>query len=106
MKAREHGRRRFLKEGAALAGLAVGAIRSSSGQTPGSNARAAQPETQTQDHRAYGERSRFETAGRWPIAPEHPQAGAPEYLIYAPSRTPLQDLTGIITPNPLHYFVD
>jgi len=30
MKAKELGRRRFLKEGAALAGLAVGAIRSAS----------------------------------------------------------------------------
>ncbi len=33
MDLKPSGRRRFLKEGAALAGLAVGAIRSAQGQT-------------------------------------------------------------------------
>ena len=113
MNPKQSGRRRFLKKGAALAllsqgagglaGLAVGAgaIRSASGQTLGSATPAASPK----DTRAYGERSHFETLSRWPIAPEHWRADAP-YLNFAPSRTPLQDLKGIITPNPLHYFVD
>ena len=34
MNAKERDRRRFLKEGAALAGLALGAIPSASGQEP------------------------------------------------------------------------
>lgn len=33
MKSKQSGRRRSLKDGAALAGLAVGAIRSASGQS-------------------------------------------------------------------------
>ena len=34
MSSKQTGRRRFLKESAALAGVAVGAIRSASAQTP------------------------------------------------------------------------
>ena len=34
MDTKKRGRRRFLKEGAALAGMAVGAIGSASAQTP------------------------------------------------------------------------
>jgi len=55
-------RRRFLTEGAALAGLAVGA-RSASGQTLGS----AGPDTPATDPMAYGEPSRFVTAVRTPM---------------------------------------
>jgi len=60
MNRKESGRRRFLKESAALAGLAVGAIRPASGQTGGSET----PPVQPQDTRAYGERSRFEKSAR------------------------------------------
>ena len=56
MNGKKRGRRRFLKEGAALAGWAVGAIRPASGQTGGPETSADQPK----DTRAYGERSRFE----------------------------------------------
>ena len=55
MNAKEQNRRRFLKKGAALAGFAVGAIRSASGQTPGSEI----PEVHPKDLHVYGERSRF-----------------------------------------------
>ena len=87
MDAKEPGRRRFLKEGAALAGLALGAgpIRSASGQTAGSE---APPE----DPRAYGVRSRFENSARGPLEPG-----------YGPGGTPLQDSMGIITPSGLHF---
>ena len=44
---------------------------------------------------AYGERSPFETKAR--------QVGAPRYPQAASSRTPLQDLRGIITPSALHF---
>ena len=85
MKAKERSRRRFLREGAALAGLAVGAVRSASGQTPGSETSAVPP----RDRRDYGERSRFENAvrllGQWG------------------PRTPLQESAGIITPSALHF---
>lgn len=44
--------------------------------------------------RAYGERARFETATRLLRTSRYPQASS--------SRTPLQDLRGIITPSALH----
>ena len=44
---------------------------------------------------AYGERSRFESAARLVGVSRYPQA--------AGSRTPLQDLRGVITPSALHF---
>ena len=85
MNPKERGRRRFLKEGAALAGLAVGAIRSASGQTVASET----PQGGTKDTRLYGERSRFENPVR--------------KLDLTGQDTPLQDLAGIITPSALHF---
>ena len=52
MDTKKRGRRRFLKEGAALAGMAVGAVGSASAQTPESY-------PPYKDRRAYGQRSRF-----------------------------------------------
>jgi sulfane dehydrogenase subunit SoxC len=98
---RRHARRRFLKD-ALLAGLATGTARPSYGQTPAPETVGSRPE----DNRGYGRRSRYEVISRWPIQPKELKPGDPLYLVYAPSRTPLQDLRGIITPNPLHYFVD
>ena len=98
MNTKKHGRRRFLKNGAALAGLAVGGIRSASGQTAGSEA----PEVRPKDNRAYGERSRFEKPSRWPLVGDW----AKLETVYAQSRTPLQDLEGIITPSGLHFYID
>ena len=88
MDAKERGRRRFLKEGAALAGLAVGAIRSASGQALGRE----KPEVQSKGPRAYSERSPFETSLRT-LPPPDGFAGF----------TPLQDFVGIITPSSLHF---
>ena len=85
MNAKERGRRRFLKQGAAVAGLAVGAIRSASGQTLESAMPAARP----RDLRALGERSRFVNSAR--------------LLGEWGPRTPLQDSVGIITPSALHF---
>ena len=94
MKAKKHGRRRFLKEGAALAGLAVGAgvARSASGQALGSETSAVPPG----DTSAYGVRSRFVKTVR--------TAGGTFSSTEAWS-TPLQDLTGFITPPALHFVV-
>ncbi len=82
MKGKYRGRRQFLKEGAALAGLAAGAgmIRSASGQT------VANSVGERVQALSYGVRSRFETTSR---------AGN--------TSTPLQDLMGIITPSGLHF---
>ena len=94
MKSKELGRRRFLKNGAALAGLAVGGIRSAGGETTGSD----KPESRPKDLHEYGERSRFETAVRTP-------SDAKPYSFYVKQRlTPLQDSVGIITPSALHFF--
>ena len=60
MNSKGSGRRRFLKDSAALAGLAVGAVRSVSGATPG----PTQPKCAPKTPHAYGERSRFETSIR------------------------------------------
>ena len=104
MHSQQSGRRRFLKSGAALAGWAVGAVRSVSGQAPAGSEPPAALAGSEASSRDYGVRSRFETAGRL----THIQAwvanvGPP----VAPAlRTPLQDSVGIITPAPLHYVVD
>ena len=76
MNNKQSGRRRFLKEGAALAGLAVAAIRTANGQTPG-----------TKKHK--GERSRFVNLARTVDPTGH--------------LTPLQDSLGIITPSALFF---
>jgi len=88
MNAKERDRRRFLKEGVALAGLAMGAIRSANGQAPGSE----QPGIRPGKFRAYGERSRFETAVRMQKSPGSSSSFAP-----------LQDQMGIITPSALFF---
>jgi sulfane dehydrogenase subunit SoxC len=93
MNLNQSSRRRFLKNGAALAGLAVGAIRSASGQAPGSES----PEARPKDLHAYGERSRFETPVR------EPAEGRAWSRYMAAQETPVQDSMGIITPNSLHF---
>ena len=89
MNSKQSSRRRFLKNGTALAGLAVGAIRSASGQRVASEQPEAPPNQPPSplDTAAYGGRSRFENSVRTGL------------------RTPLQDVAGIITPAALHYVV-
>ena len=82
------GRRRFLKHGAGLAGLAVG-VRSASGQTTGSQT----PEVHPRDAQAYGEPSHFVTGGRVV------RLGITHTTYFSP----LQDVVGIITPAALHF---
>ena len=81
---KEGSRRRFLKQGAALAGLAIGgrAI------PPLQGAAADEP---TIPLRGYGDRSHFVTSVR--------TLGRPNAQI----RNPIQEQTGIITPAGLHY---
>ena len=53
------------------------------------------PEELGAPRRHYGERSRYETTTRYFVYSPTPGTGA--------SRTPLQDLCGIITPSALHF---
>ena len=97
-------RRRFLKNGAILAGLAAGALR-----TTGAEAAAAPadtPEIRPKDLHSYGERSRFETSIRTGALGTWPQlTSPPDYHKDFGYRTPLQDSVGFITPPALHYIV-
>ena len=64
---RRRSRRGFLKNGAAVAGLALGGVPSASGQT----ATSAPSETASKSLKeliAYGERSRYVTSIRVPVA--------------------------------------
>jgi len=100
MNSKQSDRRRFLKNGAALAGLAVGAMQPAKAQSSMDEASSAWPK----DAHAYGQRSRFETSVRY---------GAPGLYDDAPTgwhrdfglRTPIQDSVGIITPASLHFTI-
>lgn len=95
-------RRRFLKNGAMLAGMAVGAARAAGGETLEAEATEIHPK----DLHAYGERSRFETSIRTGSLGTWPQlASPPDYHKDFGFRTPLQDSIGILTPPALHYIV-
>src|SRR5882724_10355395 len=92
MESKPRGRREFLKQ-AALAGLAVGSPKIARGQVAGPEGPAEAPTVASDLHavRAYGQRSRFETAVR--------ETGVPQ------SHNPIQEQQGIITPASLHYVV-
>src|SRR6202166_1323539 len=100
MKPKDSGRRRFLKNGATLAGLAVGAVRTASGQAAPPENFAARPK----DVHGYGERSRFETSAR---------LGAMGLYDPAPRgydrdcgwRNPIRDSVVYITPASLHFVI-
>lgn len=87
MKSKEPDRRRFLKNSAALAGLALGAARFGGAQ--GLSPAQMSPE-RIESFRPLGKRSRF----------VHLARSMPPGL---PGFTPLQDFYGIITPSDLHY---
>ena len=94
MNPEKSDRRRFLKSGATLAGLAAGGERLAKGQTQ---------ETTPQkidELIAYGERSRFVTSKRVPVAERH---SPDEFGLTFHVLTPLQDSFGIITPSSLFY---
>ena len=97
MDSKKSGRRRFLKRGAALAGLAAGAgtIPSASGfGVPDERTKGTKYATE------YGERSGFEAAASQ-RKDDYPQRPFP-----AKKLTPLQDSVGIITPSPMHFVAD
>jgi sulfane dehydrogenase subunit SoxC len=103
MDSKKPSRRKLLLQGgAAVAGLAVGAVRSASGQTPArpAPAPAAPGKKDIKELIAYGERSRFVTSIREPSEgrPSPDAFGLTFHVV-----TPLGESEGIITPSSLHY---
>jgi len=98
MNPKQSDRRRFLKSGAALAGLAVGASTSA-----GPLAAEPAPE-RIDDLHVYGERSHFVTSVRNGSInnPERRLENEPPAFGL---KTPLQDSVGMITPASLHFIV-
>src|SRR6185437_16080321 len=95
MDSKKPGRRRFLKGGAAAAGLAMGA-----GKVVAADATANDMTYSKKDLIAYGERSHYVTSIREPV----PGRMSPDaFGLVFHVTTPLQDSVGIITPSSLHY---
>src|SRR6267143_3701586 len=96
MDSKKPSRRKFLTGGAAVAGLAVGAVRSASGQTP----EPAPARKNIKELIAYGERSHFVTSLREPAdgRPSPDAFGLTFHVV-----TPLGESVGSITPSSLHY---
>jgi sulfane dehydrogenase subunit SoxC len=98
MNPKEPSRRRFLKNGAALAGLAVGASASALPVV-------AEPALEKVDElHLYGERSHFvRTARNGSI--NNPERRLKDEPVAFGLRTPLQDSVGMITPSSLHFTI-
>ena len=106
MNGRNPGRRRFLKEGAAVAGLVAappalelaGASAATAEQTP------AVVDNNSLESVLYGRRSRFVTTTRQIEGRSHSRRPRIRPNPQRPSaKTPLADLVGTITPTPLHF---
>jgi sulfane dehydrogenase subunit SoxC len=95
MDSKKSNRRGFLKGGAALAGLAAG-----SGAQPAKGQTQGAPNEKVDQLIAYGDRSRFVTSIRKPVAERH---SPDEFGLTFHVLTPLQDSVGIITPSSLFY---
>lgn len=94
-------RRRFLRDSAALAGVALGATRIASGQE---SADSDPGLAHLKAVHAYGQRSSFEKSIRiGNNGLDRPAPGVPRDL---GMRSPLQDVVGILTPAPLHYMIN
>src|SRR6266481_868134 len=99
MNPKQTDRRRFLKNGAALAGLAVGASASALPAT------AAEPPLEKIDElHLYGERSHFVNSVRNGSI-NNPERRVKDEQVAFGLRTPLQDTVGMITPSSLHFTI-
>lgn len=96
MDAKKSNRRKFLKGGAAIAGLAAGAAQAAE-TTP---APKWHEKGTNKELIAYGERSRFVTSIRAPVAE---RTSPDDFGLMFHVLTPLQDSVGSITPSSLHY---
>jgi sulfane dehydrogenase subunit SoxC len=101
MSPKQTDRRRFLKNSAALAGLAVGA----SATTLPAVAAAAEPVLEKVDElHLYGERSHFVTTVRNGSI-NNPERRLKDEQVAFGLRTPHQDSVGMITPSGLHFTI-
>jgi sulfane dehydrogenase subunit SoxC len=107
MKSKPPSRRRFLKKGIALAGLAAAAPAGLAITAPPAAAQttaSGTPDLNSIDAVLYGRRSRFVTTVRAIEGVSHPDRMPPRPTPYRPSaRTPLGESMGIITPTSLHF---
>ena len=101
MNPKKTDRRRFLKNGAALAGLAVGA---SAAAIPAATAAAEPPLEKVDELHLYGERSRYVTTVRNGSI-NNPERRLKDEPVAFGLRTPLQDSVGMITPASLHFTI-
>ncbi len=97
MDGKKPNRRKFLKGGAAIAGLAAGAAQAADTQAP---APKWHEKGTNKELIAYGERSRFVTSIRAPVAE---RTSPDDFGLMFHVLTPLQDSVGSITPSSLHY---
>src|ERR1700688_563515 len=98
MNPKKTDRRRFLKSGAALAGLAVGA-------STGAGPLAAEPAPERiDDLHLYGERSHFVNSVRNGSI-NNPERRLKDEPVAFGLKSPLQDQVGMITPSSLHFIV-
>jgi sulfane dehydrogenase subunit SoxC len=97
MSSKQSDRRWFLKSGAALAGLAVGA---SANALP----TAAEPAPDIDELHKYGERSHFVESVRTGSI-NNPERRLKDEPVAFGLRSPLQDQVGMITPSALHFIV-
>ena len=116
MNPKQSDRRRFLKGGAALAGLAAGAIAIPSVNSQSLKDALTQAAADTYEGTpgpapgqrfdpVYGVRSRYETTGRvGGIGAFHHGPNRKFSRPFLGALTPLQDVIGIITPAALHYY--
>src|SRR5580704_14795346 len=91
MDSKGSGRRRFLKNAAALAGVAAGA---GAGAEWAARGQSAKPEVQTKDAHLTDEPLRRGVPSR---------RGSRMSVDHITYYTPLQDYGGVITPTPLHF---
>src|ERR1700730_5689543 len=111
MDPKESGRRQFLKNGAAMAGLVL-APTGTLVASPSARGEAllnavdngSVEDVNSLDAILYGRRSRFVTTVRKIEGVSHRDVTPPRSNPYRPSaRTPVGDLMGIITPTSLHF---
>src|SRR5215472_8312572 len=108
MSSRLSARRRFLKDSAALAGLAAGvaapaaAAQMSHGEAPAADAASKDTACKKDDKDliAYGERSHYVKSIRIPVAE---RMSPDEFGMTFHVLSPLQDSVGMITASSLHY---
>ena len=98
MRSKLSGRRKFLRDSAALVGLAAGVAPTAGAQM--SHSEAPPQDAKDKDLIAYGERSHYVTSVRIPVME---RMSPDEFGMTFHVLSPLQDSVGMITASSLHY---